>query len=155
MPSKSRAYDRMKVRVLRPPAEPLGRVARIGNEYRRITRPPGSLAPRDRPPADRLGRSNHFAYRMAVPRPEVQRRAFPTGVQMLKRAQMSFGQILDVNVVTYRRSVRCRVVGPIDVDVWPLFEGRLQHQRNEVGFGLVKFADLALRVGAGGVEIAQ
>ena len=68
---------------------------------------------------------------------------------------MSLSQVLNVNIVAYRRSVRCWVVGPIDVDVRPLLEGRLQHQRNEVGFGLVKLADLALQIGSGCVEIAQ
>jgi hypothetical protein len=74
---------------------------------------------------------------------------------MLERAQMSLGQILDVNVVADRRSIRRRIIGSIDVDMRPLLEGRLQHQRNEMGFGLVKFTDLALRVSSGGIEVAQ
>jgi hypothetical protein len=37
----------------------------------------------------------------------------------------------------------------------PLLEGRLQHQRNEMGLGLVKFTDLTLRVSSGSIEVAQ
>src|SRR6516162_6359056 len=115
VPGKSRSNDRPKVRVLRPPAEPLGRKARIGDEHRRIARPPRGLAPGDRPPADRLGRSDHFAHRMASPGTKVGRHGFAAGAQMLERAQMSLGEIADVRVVAHRRSVRGRIIGPVDV----------------------------------------
>ena len=67
---------------------------------------------------------------------------------------MSLGQVLYVNVITDCRSIRRRIIGPIDVDVRPLFEGRLQHQRNEMGFGLVNFTDLTLGIGSRRIEIA-
>ena len=86
VPSKSGADDSLKVRALRTPAEPLGCAARIGYKHRRVTRSPGDLAPGDRPPRDRFGRGNHFAYRMTPPRPEIERRALAPGAKMLKRA---------------------------------------------------------------------
>ena len=57
---------------------------------------------------------------------------------------MRLGEILDVNVIADRGSVRSRVVDPIDVDVRSLSEDGLQHQGDEVRFGLVKLTDLAM-----------
>src|SRR6516225_7536605 len=94
VPGKSRSDNRPEVRVLRPPVEPLGRKARIGNEHRRIAGPPCGFAPRDRPPTNRLGGSNHLAHQMASPGTEVDRHGFAAGAQMLEGAQMSLGEIL-------------------------------------------------------------
>jgi len=43
--SKSAADDRLEVRTLRSPAEPLGCSARIGYKHRRVAWPLGNLAP--------------------------------------------------------------------------------------------------------------
>ncbi len=64
-------------------------------------------------------------------------------------------QIADVDVVTNAGAVGRVVVFAVDLDVWPLTAGRLQDQWDEMGFWLVVFAKLAIRVGAGGVEVAQ
>src|ERR1700757_3122852 len=85
VPGKSGANDRLKVGSLRPPAEPLGRAARIGHQHRRITWPSGGLAPGDWLPAKRFGRGDYFSYRMTTPCSEVERHARAVGAKMLER----------------------------------------------------------------------
>src|SRR5712691_6463075 len=60
-----------------------------------------------------------------------------------------------MNVVADRRPIWGRIVGSVDVDLRTLAEGGLQYQRHKMSFWLMLFADLAVGVGAGGVEIAQ
>jgi hypothetical protein len=91
VPGKSGADDRLKVRSACLPSEPLGSAARIGDQHRRIARPPGSLAPGYRAPANRLGHLDYFAYRMTAPCPKVEGHARALGAKMLERAQMSLG----------------------------------------------------------------
>ncbi len=68
---------------------------------------------------------------------------------------MRLGEGLDVDIVAHRAAVRRRIVGAVDVDLRPPAERRRQHERHEMRLGIVRLADLALGVGAGGVKIAQ
>jgi len=77
----------------------------------------------------------------------------PAGAEMFKRAQVRLGKVLDMNVVTHRRPVGGGVIGSVNLDLRPLAQRCLQHQRNEMRLGLVQLADLAFGIGAGGVEI--
>src|ERR1700730_16615141 len=137
------------------PAELLRREARVGHENRGITCPSRGITPGNSSPADRLGRGDNFSHRMTSTRPEVYCCASASGAKIFERAQMRLGEILDVDVIANRGSVSSRVIDPIDVDVRSLSEGRLQHQGDEVRFGFVKLADLALGVASGSIEIAQ
>src|SRR6516225_1355740 len=92
---------------------------------------------------------------MAVPRTEVQRLTLSAGFEVLECAQMRLGEILDMDVVADRRAVRGRVIGAVDLDVGPLSESGLKHERNEVSFRLVAFPDFAVGVGTGGVKITE
>ena len=86
---------------------------------------------------------------------EVERRALAPGAEMFQRAQMRLGEVLDMNVVADRRPIRRRVIGSINFDLRPLPERRRQNERDEVRLRLVPFADFALGIGAGSIEIAQ
>src|SRR5882724_4487796 len=134
MPGKSGANDRVQVRTLSPPSEPLRGEARVGDEDRRVARPSRGITPRYRPPADRLGPGDHLSHRMTPAHPEVQCCAFASGVKVFESAQMRVGKILDVNVIADGRTVCSRVIDPVDLNVRSLSEGSLQHQWNEVCF---------------------
>ena len=65
--------------MARPPAELRESKPRIGDEFRRIAGAPRHLAPQYRPAADPLDRSDHFAHRIAVTGPEIERDAGAAG----------------------------------------------------------------------------
>src|ERR1700730_9443749 len=155
MPGKSGANDRVQVRTLSPPTEPLRSEARIRDEDRRVACSSGAITPGHSSPADRLGRGDHLSHRMTSADPKVQRRAFASGVKLFERAQMCVGKILDVNVIADAGTVCSRIIDAVDLDVRSLSEGRLQHQWDEVCFGLVTLADLAIGIGSGGIEIPE
>ena len=119
------------------PAEMLRCLTRIGDKDRRIAGPSCGLLSRDRVTTYRFGRSDNLAHRVTVSRAKIQRGALAAGSEMIERAQMSFSEILDVNVVADGGSIGGRVVRPVDVNVRALSECGLQYQRDEMRFGLV------------------
>ena len=60
-----------------------------------------------------------------------------------------------MDIVADRRAVPRRIIGAEDVQRIAATERGAQDERDKVGFGIVIFADLAIRIGAGGIEIAQ
>ena len=156
VPGQRRPDDRLKVGQASAPAEKLGREARIGDERRRVAGPPRDLAARNRAAADRLGRPNHLADRVAAAGAEVQRRAF----------------------AARRRDARARADAPRRDPGHGCSRGspsrpgsgnRFRRSRYggrcpsavcrtsgiEMGLRIVQLADLAVGIGAGGVEVAQ
>src|SRR5215471_7330532 len=129
---QSGADDRFEVGHNGAPAKELGREAGIGDQHRRVASPPRGIATRDAPPTDSLGDPNHLSHGMAGARAEVHRGGFAAGQQIFERAQMAFGQILDVDVIADRGPVRGRIIGSVNLDVRPLAKGRLQDERDEV-----------------------
>ncbi len=65
------------------------------------------------------------------------------------------GEIADMHVVADAGAVGRRIVVAENVDRRLAAHGGEQDQRNEVGFGVVALPDLAVRVGACRVEVAQ
>src|SRR3954453_12925175 len=68
---------------------------------------------------------------------------------------MSTRQIINVDVVTNASAVGCWVVRPKNIDRLALAECDLKDKRNEMGFGIVVFADRAIGCGAGRVEVTK
>ena len=68
---------------------------------------------------------------------------------------MRLGQILDMDVVALAGAIGRRIVAAEDAERPALVERRLDGERDQVGFGRVRFADVAVAVGAGRVEVAQ
>ena len=63
-------------------------------------------------------------------------------------------QIRDVDVIANARAVRGIVVVAKDGDRRSVARGR-QDERDQMGLGIVRFADFVFRIGAGGIEVAQ
>src|SRR3546814_12805643 len=60
-----------------------------------------------------------------------------------------------MNVVADRRAVRCRVIRAEDLKRGPLPERGFEDERNQVGFRIVRLADLAVRIRAGRSEVTE
>src|SRR5205814_10299219 len=76
-------------------------------------------------------------------------------LQVFQGQQVSLGQVVDVDVIADAGAVGGGVVGAEDVQVRPLADGGLDHQRDQVRLGPVVLANVAGGAGARGVEVAQ
>ena len=61
---------------------------------------------------------------------------------------MRVSQIGNVNVVADASSVWCRVIRAEDFDIGTPSRGCIQNERNQMGLGIVKFANLVIGIGA-------
>ena len=68
---------------------------------------------------------------------------------------MRVGQVGHVDVVADRRAVPRRIIGAEHSQRIAAAERGPQNERDQVGLGIVIFADLAGRIGAGCIEITQ
>ena len=64
--------------------------------------------------------------------------------QLLKPDNMSAGEIRHMDIVAQARAVRCRIVGSKNPDVIAQSCGRTQNERDQVGFGIVILAEVAI-----------
>ena len=68
---------------------------------------------------------------------------------------MGMRKIAHMHVVADASSVWRGIIVTENLDRRETSHGREEYERNEVGFRLVHLADLAIRIGAGCVEVAQ
>ena len=68
---------------------------------------------------------------------------------------MRLSQIIDMNVVANASAVRRWIIGAEDLQLRALSCRGSQRQRNQMGFGIVRFTDFAALIRPCGVEIAQ
>ena len=61
----------------------------------------------------------------------------------------------DVNIVTDSGAVRCRKIGAVHDHARNGAKRCQNHVRNEMRLGIMRLANLALRVGAGSVKVPQ
>jgi hypothetical protein len=64
VPEEGGPDNRVQIGMASAPVEEFGCKARVGDERRRITRPPRGSATPDWMPAERLGNRDHFTNRM-------------------------------------------------------------------------------------------
>ena len=77
------------------------------------------------------------------------------GVEPVQRLDVGIGQIGDVDVVADAGAVGGGVIVAEQGQRRAVAGDRLHRQRDEVRFGIVELANLAIGVGAGGVEVAK
>src|SRR5207237_7900878 len=92
-PGQSGADDRVEIGMARLPAEPLARQRRIGDQLRRVARPPRRLAARHLPAADAFDGGDDLAYRAAAAGAEIERAAVAACGEVIERTQMRVGEI--------------------------------------------------------------
>ena len=66
---------------------------------------------------------------------------------------MRLGQIGYVDVIADAGAVWCRIIGTKYLNRFPFSGGNIQNQWNQMGLRIVIFADLRIRIGAGGIKI--
>lgn len=74
---------------------------------------------------------------------------------MLKSQPVSLGQIEDMNVIADTSPIRRIVIAPKYRNFRPSTGCRLQHQRNQVSFGVVTLAQQRIGMSAGCIEVTQ
>ena len=86
---------------------------------------------------------------------QVENIAFTVVAQIMQGENMGLGKIIDMDVVPDTGAVFCFVIGAENGDRIPLMIWNLQDQRDQMRFGIVGFADAAIRMGTAGVKVAQ
>ena len=144
----------LQIGACRFPAEKRASAAGVPDQDRRIARAPRGDFQWDGAAADRLGRRDHFLDRIAARIGEIERAAVAAVEKMFERPHMGIRDIAHVNVVPHAAAVRRIIVVAVDTNRLPRPRGG-KHQGNEVGLRIVRFADFAVRIRPGGIEIAQ
>ena len=98
---------------------------------------------------------DHLAYGKTLSAAEVEGGAFAAAQQVFERKNMRLRQIAHMDVVADTGAVGRWVVRAEHRDLAALSVCDLQDQRNEVGFGEMRFAERTVRMRAAGIEIPQ
>src|SRR5690348_13752007 len=155
LPVERRANDRVEVGRMRLPVQASPRERRISDELGRVARTPRRLPKRYRTAGDPLDGGDDLSHRAAMAGAEVHRAVLSARAEIAERAYMRVAQIGDVDVIADGSPVGGRIIGAVDLDRLAGAERRTQYPRDQVGFRVVILPDLALGIGASGIEIAQ
>jgi len=149
------SHDDIKVSVLRLPVQHASRALTVGNEARGVAGAARAFLHFYVLAGNAACGVDDLLHREAVAVAQVEGVAVAACGEFVQRQQVGLAQVHDVHIVADAGAIGGVVVAAEDGDVGAAFGGGLQHQGDEVGFGLVAFAQLAFGVGAGGVEVAQ
>ena len=148
------ADDGFEVAVVGDPAEESFGVAWVGVETWRVSGAPILVFNGYRFARDFCGHIDDLFDAVAFAAAEVDLDRVATVDEVLKGFDVAAGEVFDVDVIANRGSVGCVVVGAKDADVGPFAGDGLEDERYEVRLGIVDFADLAIGVSAGRVEVS-
>ena len=148
-PRKRVGYDGVDVVELRLPAEFRPGALGIGDDRRRIARPPAADAHVEIVADDALHRVDHLQHRIALAVAAIGDQARSARSQPLQRKQVRLGQIPDVDVVAHTGAVGGRIVGAEDLHVRPLRCCGLAGDLDQVRRALGRLPGASLGIGAG------
>ena len=148
-------HDDIEVGVLRLPAQHAFGAFAVGDEARGVAGAARAFLHFDVLAGDAARGVDDLLHREAVAVAQVEGVAAAAGGECVQRQEVGLAQVHDVDVVADAGAVGGGVVAAEDGDVGAAPGCGLQHQGDEVGFGVVAFAQFAFGVGAGGVEVAQ
>src|ERR1051326_5459979 len=97
LPVERRADDRVEVGRTGLPTQAQPGERRIGDELRRVARPPRCLPKRYRATGDPLDRGNDLSHRAAMARAEVHRAVLSARAEIAERAYVGIAQIGDMD----------------------------------------------------------
>lgn len=106
---------RGKVGFLWNPAQFIANLAARSDEYGRVSSTPGSLDGVDRNARYFTGGLDHLTYRKSQAIAKIIDAVF-SGKDAVQCEQVSARQVLDVNIVADRGSIRCGIVGSVDLN---------------------------------------
>jgi hypothetical protein len=75
--------------------------------------------------------------------------------QVLQAENMCINQIHNMNIIPDAGTVRRRIIGAVDADMLPFSRSCFENKGNEVGLGVMAFADPGERVSTCGIEIPE
>ena len=128
---------------MRPPLQLACRARGIADQSCGIPRSPFAELHRYGKPRNTLDRRDHFANRIAVAIPQVERAVRETLFQGLQCQDMGLCQVGHVDVVTNACPIGRLVVGAENRDGISISACGIQNERHQVRFGIVVLADLA------------
>ncbi len=76
-------------------------------------------------------------------------------VEFIKDRNVGTGKVVHMHVVTQAGAIGGRIIGAEDLDVFATSGGGVDHEGDEMGLGVVVFADRAVLRRSGGIEIAE
>src|SRR5262245_53973188 len=113
MPTPRGGNNGTEVLVFWLPSQFLHRAVGRRHQCRRIARTPRSFDYSHGPPRYFFTSPDHLAHAVAAADAEVVLHPLP-GSQLQERQQVSFRQVIDVDIVTNAGAVRRRIIGPIN-----------------------------------------
>ncbi len=153
-PAPSTIDDDIQTGVARRPIQGASRKRGVGDQGRRIALATGRGLDGDGAAGDALGRGDHILDAGTLACPEIV--GGEAGVAAAgKRRDVGGGEVGDMDVVPNAGSVRRVVILAVDLDVRFEPERGLKDKGQQVRLGIMLLTDLAIEVGASGVEIAQ
>src|SRR3989442_908613 len=154
VPVPGGTHDDLEVGVARRPVQLGVRLLRRRVEHRGIARAPRRQRPRYLASGDAFDGVDDLAHRVRMPGTEIVRARSIRLDQRVQRADVRIGEIGHVDVIAQARAVGRRVIVAEHLQSRPAAR-RVDGARNHVDFRRVVLPDLALRIGAGRVEIPQ
>ena len=140
--------------MARLPTERGANTPGIRHQGRRIAFAARRELRRNRLSGNTLHRRDHLLHRVAHARAAIQLDAGSALEQIAQRARVRVRQVRHMDVVADGGAIGSGVIRPEDAQRRAA-HGRADGQGDQMSLGIVPFADFAVRIGAGGVEIAQ
>ena len=126
----------------------------IGDEPRWIAGTPWRIADLDRAPGHALRGIDDFLHAETVSITQIEHIRLTTPLKVGERQEMRLAKIPDMDIIADAGSIRGVVVASKDLDCPASSGRRLQNERDQMGFRRVPLPQQAVRIGAGGIEIA-
>jgi hypothetical protein len=104
---------------------------------------------------NRMAVADHIAYRKTIAGPQIEDTAGLAVFQPLKSQDMRIDQVANMNIIADAGAVGRIIIRAKHRESRAFPFDRIQHQRDQMGFGLMKLANLGIRVGPRDVEIAK
>ena len=140
------------------PAEFVARLGDVADQLGRIARPPRTHRVRHGAAGDPRGLGDCLPHAVARTAAEVEgfvNAAFGCALQPVERLRWAVGEVAHMHEVADARTVGCRIVRAQQGDGGAETENGVGGERQQMGLGIVRLADRAIGVGAGGIEVAQ
>ncbi len=109
----------------------------------------------NRMPGDPARGFDQLSHRVSATRTQIAGQALGSRLKACQGTQVGVRQVNDMDIVSNASAIGRWVVIAEDPDLLALAQGDLKHQGNQMGFGSVVFAQIALGRRASGVEIAK
>jgi hypothetical protein len=138
----------------RLPVERLLRRRHVGHQDRRIARAPRRVHATDLASGNHARPCDDLADAGAAPGPEIVG-LVGAGRAPRQRRDMGGGKVGHVHIVAHTGAILGLVVGAEHRNARSRALRRLQHQRDEVGLGIVLFTHLLLGIGPGRIEVTK